>query len=694
MTFIRRLLVIWAVTLVTVLAVRGAFAASKRTIVMVLDTSGSMAVGSQDSSGKSYPATDPERLAVLGTQMILSLKGDDDVSVFGFPNKPIVEDELPSLPFDQTTPYLSALKVAGEKLASSQTETRVLIFFTDGAPNDGAQDLNVLRAAMKPIIDGGARPVIIGLVPHGDGLGYVKDYLVALGGGDEANTTIVEDSSKIVEELTQALARAFDSRARTGDLTSSSFDFNVDAGIDEVLITVAGESPGYDFQAQLDVPSTVAPVLAGDWRSGWNDTNHGKARYWQTLRYKKPAGASLPLKLRLLHPPKGTVRFGIIYKYELVVRVHAEPAIMTDGDDVVLVAQLVSDGKPLDKAAVAGSGFHDPQFVVGGVALPQVVPRDDGSFRVTWQAKRPRGGGPVDARVTFQGDAQLSSTTSLTVQPPTSFELHVRDSIDLHSWTGVSQWFGTPASQPHCDEIDLAQSPGAQGIPMACDPEASPPELGSAGLRCEPLADSRATGVGEPLKWRVCVDPKPCCGLLTSVPGASAARIVLHGREGRYRAIKATVPVYFNVAKASWLQCYWHWLAMAAGAVFAIWIIRGIVTPLSFESAAAFHVASTEAGLRKNQANVACEAPGGRRGFYRNARIALNASGDLLRDSGMAILVVEADRGAGNRILRAAGLEKKDARTGKWAAVPEKDFAAGLLSKAIYRVGQLYVKWE
>lgn len=704
MTCVRRLLQ-FTLTLIALFTTAAAGAEGKRTIVMVLDTSGSMANGSRDNTGKEYPATDPERLAVLGTQLILSLtEGNEDVTVFGFPEggaptappRRLSSSDLQGLVFGGGTPYLPAIDAASEKLASAPADARrVLIFFTDGVPSDKAEDLNVLRSHIQPIIKLGTHPAIIGLVPNGDGLSGVKPYLTALGGDVEANTVIIQDRSKTVEELTQALARAFDSNAKTGDL-GSPYNFRVGAGVDEVLIAVAAESPGYDFQAQLDTPGTVAPVSSDKWRSGWNATDHATGRYWQTLRYAKPSGANLELTLRLLRPASGKVRFGIIYKYELVAQVRPESDDVTDGADVVLIARLVSEGKPLDKSGVAASGFQPPQFTIAGVPLSQVVAAPDGSFRVTWNAKRPSGGGPVDVRVTFPGDGgtSLSSTTSLAVREPAKLELHVPDSLDLGSWAGPSAWLGKPPQQQQCKEIDLSNSPGAQSIELTCTCEGWPPDGQSAHACCQPVQGSGAAGVGQPQRWRVCMDPRPCCGAMKSSASNATTRVVLAGKEPRYQAVKAPVAVYFEVTRASWIQCYWHWIAMALGAALAIWIFIGIVRPISFDSSAAFRVASSEAGLRKNQASVACEVPGGRRGFYRNARVALNASGDIVRDPKAAILVVEAAPGAATRLLRAAGLEKKDSRTGKWVPVPEKEFAFGLLSKAIYRVGQLYMKWE
>jgi hypothetical protein len=143
-----------------------------------------------------------------------------------------------------------------------------------------------------------------------------------------------------------------------------------------------------------------------------------------------------------------------------------------------------------------------------------------------------------------------------------------------------------------------------------------------------------------------------------------------------------------------WLRCYWHFIAFGLGVLASIWLVRGFVVPFSFDAQSALRVASSEKALARSQATVAREAPGGKRGFYRSGRVAVASSGDYVRDPKRAVIVVEAGPGGSNKIQSAAGLERKDARTNKWVDVSAADFSAGLLPRAVYRVADLYLKWE
>ncbi|MFO0734766.1 MAG: vWA domain-containing protein [Labilithrix sp.] len=681
-----------------------ASAAEKRKIVMVLDTSGSMAGNCNGTPNScSAPANDPDRLAVLGAQIIVALtEGHEDATVFGFPREPnapvprLGANDLPSIQFEGPTPYIPALEASKKEFDTSPPDSRrVLIFFTDGEPTStrGNSRLSVaeLQPATQPLFAQGVHPVIIGLDPGGKGKSQIAPYLNALA-GPEANTSFVEDPSTIVESLMRALARAFDSDNQSGVIdTTKSFRFDVGAGVDEVLIAVAGEGPNEDFTPQLDVP-TGAPPGSG-WKSGWNDTNRAVARHWATLRYAKPVEQALSLTLRLLPGARGKAKYGIIYKYDIVAEVDSTTGLV--GKPVTITGRIKASGVARDKAWFDKSGFQTPTFTVAGEPITQVVAAPDGSFKGTWIAKRPAQGGSIaPVQVTFRNaqNIPLIGTGQITIKDATKLELHLPPQIDLGSWTGPSAWIGSPPPESRCQLIDLKDSPGAATIPITCRAEAWPGDVNRSPA-CEPDPASRYAGTGEPMRWRVCLDPKPCCGEMKNGPGG-ATRVVFSGKDPDYQAVSAPVVVTFDVARPSWLRCHWHWIAIAIAALLTIWILRGFLTPRSFEANAAFHVASTEAGLKKNQANVACEVPGGRRGFYRNARVAINASGDLVRDPKLAVLFVEAGIAGSTVIMKAAGLEKKDTRTSKWIAVPETDFRAGLLPKAVYRIGSLYVKWE
>jgi len=680
-----------------VLVAHASSAEEKRKIVMVLDTSGSMS-GNCNGQGGGCDGNDPNRLSILGTQLILSLTaGHENATVFGFPRPEsapvprLTADDLPALRFEGPTPYVPALHAAKLELEASPPDSRrILIFLTDGEPT-GVKRPADLEPAIQPILALQAHPVILGLDPKGSSKNTITPYLSVLA-GPEANMTLVTDPTTIVESLMKALARAFDSDNQSGYVdTGKTFRFDVGAGVDEVLIAVAGEGAGEDFTAQLDVPAG-APAGTG-WKGGWNDTNRAKARHWATLRYRKPVEQALSLTLRLLPGAHGKAQYGIIYKYDMIAEV--DSAAAEGGKPVTLVARLKSGGVARDKAWFDKSGFQAPTFsIAGGPPLTQVVSDPDGTFKATWIAKRPATGTIVPVQVSFKNaqGVPLSGTGQITIRDATKLELHLPNAIDLGSWTGPAAWLGTPPPEARCQVIDLKDSPGAQTVPITCRAESWPGDVNRTPV-CEPDPTSKYAGTGQPMRWKVCLDPKPCCSDMKN-PSAGPAKVIFSGKEPDYQSVTAPVVVTFDVSRPDWLRCHWHWIALAIGTIFTIWLVRGFLKPLPFESTAAFHLASSEAGLRKNQANVACEVPGGRRGFYRNARVAMNASGDLVKDPKMAVLFVEAGRGGSTVIMRAAGLEKKDTRTGKWIAVPEADFRAGLLPKAVYRIGQLYVKWE
>lgn len=671
-------------------------AEEKRKIVMVLDTSGSMS-GNCNGRGGGCDGNDPNRMSVLGTQLIVALTaGHENATVFGFPRPEdgpvprLTEADLPGLRFEGPTPYIPALAAAKAEIEASPPDSRrILIFFTDGEPT-GVRRPAELEPAIQPILALQTHPVILGLDPKGSSKNSITPFLNVLA-GPEANMTIVTDPTAIVESLMKALARAFDSDNQSGYVdTNKTFRFDVGAGVDEVLIAVAGEGAGEDFTAQLDVPAGAPPGTG--WKSGWNDESRPRARHWAALRYKKPVEQALSLTLRLLPGAHGKAQYGIIYKYDMVAEV--DSAVAYEGKPVTIVGRLKSGGVARDKAWFDKSGFQAPTFTIAGGTITQVVSDPDGTFKATWVAKRPATGSIVPVVVSFK-NAQgipLSGSGQITIKDATKLELRLPPQIDLGSWTGPSAWLGTPPPETRCQVIDLKDSPGAQTVPITCRAESWPGDVNRTPI-CEPDLTSKYAGTGQPMKWKVCLDPKPCCSDMKNAPGGPV-KVVFSGKDPDYQNVTAPVVVTFDVARPGWLRCHWHWIAIGVFTLFTIWVVRGYLKPYSFESTAAFHLASSEAGLRKNQANVACETPAGKRGFYRNARIAINGSGDLVKDPKMAVLFVEAGVAGSTVIVRAAGLEKKDTRTGKWIAVPEADFRAGLLPKAIYRIGQLYVKWE
>ena len=104
-------------------------------------------------------------------------------------------------------------------------------------------------------------------------------------------------------------------------------------------------------------------------------------------------------------------------------------------------------------------------------------------------------------------------------------------------------------------------------------------------------------------------------------------------------------------------------------------------------------VAGNPNALRRASALVLCEQPGGRRGFYRNARLCLLHDGTPVRSPGAAILVLEAGPRGTTRFKKAVGLERLDRRTDRWQNVPDIDLPSGFDPNTTYRIGGVHLRF-
>jgi hypothetical protein len=284
---------------------------------------------------------------------------------------------------------------------------------------------------------------------------------------------------------------------------------------------------------------------------------------------------------------------------------------------------------------------------------------------------------------------ERSADRSVLVEGVKDLTLRVTpDPLELGAWRGAMT-----ASQ-RCGVLDLSASTNANVVELTCTPAQVP---AGAQVTCEPVAGSEAAptqGVAKPLRWQVCVKASRCCDALVSTQGASATQVVFAAKDPRYAPRAKAVPIVFRVEATGWLRCWWPVLAIVSALLFVTWAVMGIVRPHNFDAASSIRAAGSEAGLRRTSALILRELPGGVRGFYRHARIALNASGDFVNKPRMAVLVLEAGP-AGMNVFRAgAGLERKAPRTGKWEPVSAQDMAQGFSPGVVYRVGNLYVKFE
>jgi hypothetical protein len=379
------------------------------------------------------------------------------------------------------------------------------------------------------------------------------------------------------------------------------------------------------------------------------------------------------------------VEYGIILRYDLTAALVVPPRVSA-GEAVPLEAELLFHGKRFDDEAFFAADGFEASVAVEDVKIP-LRHAGGGRFVGTWTPAPVSGGATAEVRATFR-NTWLERTADRRAAVEGQLDLVLRPipaALDLGRWRGESH--GTE----RCGVLDLTSSTNVDRVEVTCTPGAAPKDL---ELTCLPIPGSTAKlpgGEGQPMQWKVCAKAPPCC---SKIDGRDGLTVTLAGKAPRYAAGAVKVPVRLEVEATGWLRCWWPYLAALGGALFTLWFVAGWVRPHSFDSAMSVRVAGSEAGLRRTSALVLRELPGGVRGFYRHARVSLNAAGDFIRSPRLAQVVLEAAPRGQTRFRRAAGLERKDRRTGKWEAVPASDLAHGFVPSVIYRTGSLHIKFE
>jgi hypothetical protein len=670
-------------------------------IVLILDNSCSMGVESRDDQGRRYPPNDPERAAVLGTLIVegLARGSADRVGVLAFgdsardPPRPAQGAEaIRALPYSQGTFFKRPLEEAGSRLRSSALPNRLFLFFTDGVPQDlkdpseGPQTLGVSEAA-------DFETLVIGLFGSDEARQMGEQFLRPLARNPQ-DLVFVQKPREVIDAFTRGYARVLGSRPETGSLSpGESKTFEVGKYVVEVLVATASASPGPAYTAKLEGPQGNVPSQASGDNGCPPGVRYGGApklcqpphRHYQVFRAPHSPDQRSRWTLSL---PKGSgdIDYGLILRYDLEASL-AVPTTARVGETVRLDARMLFRGKTFDDETF----FQADGFAAVATIEGQEVPlrhEGGGRFVADWTPVRPSvEGTPTPVQVTFR-NAWMEQRARRTVQVEGFLDFAlVPDPASLD----LGQWRGERNETRRCSTVDLSRSTNADRIPITCTAQGA---VEGGVLSCTPVAGSEADlgngRKGQPLKYEICFIAQGCCGQLAP-PGLG---VLFSATHPHYAAATVTVPTVVKVDETGWLRCWWPWLSLAAGMLGFGWVVMGFVRPHDFDPAASVYVAGSEMGLKRASALTLRETPGGTRGFYRNARMCLNAGGDFVRSPRAAVLVLEAGPGGSTRFVTAAGLERKVQRTGKWEPVPAEELALGYTPNTVYRVGSLYLKWS
>jgi hypothetical protein len=685
-----------------------AWALTRNEVVLVLDNSGSMGRPwdfQVDGQTKTMKPSDPERGAILGALVLEALtRGSQDrLTVIAFTRQesappPLLKtpEEIQALQYNTGTFFRRPLQEARRILSGApKGDGRVLLFFTDGIPTDRGLTPDEL-------------PAIIGLDTDPD----LDSFALGLWSGESADpidvafqrqargylgrivrrpedVEFVVGGRQVVPAFTRAYARALGSKPVVGQLApGQSRTLDVGKYVVEVLVATAASEPGADYTAKLTGPRGDVPARQGD--NGCASGCASIRRPFEAFRSENDPNKASKWTLSLAAAP-GSVEYGVILRYDFSLSVAVKP-VCNVGDQVTVESQMLFQGKPFTDEEFFRSDGFETFALVGSTRVP-MQHRGGGKFSGTFVATAEMKGLTLPIRAVAQNTWLILHADAAT-RVEGMLDLVIRPNpnpIDLGRWAGAR------GKTSRCARVDLSGSVNADRVEVTCKVRNDTASRRGVEATCEPVAGSEATlpsGMGRPLQWEVCAEAPRCPDDCLSDPGKPALHVTFAGKDPRYAAGAVQVPVYYRVAGMSWLACWWPLLALVAGLLVAFWFILGWVRPYNFEHALSVRLAGSEAGLRRTTALVLREQPGGVRGFYRNARVCLNATGDFVRNPRQANLIIEAGPGGTTVFKKAPGLERKDRRTGAWEPMPAEELRNGLTPGQIYRLANLYLKAE
>jgi len=661
--------------------------------VLVLDNSGSMIAPVRTPSG-TIPPADPLRQSVLGALVVEALtRGTDDaLTVVAFERAApdhvrIIEEYegVRNLSESGGTWFLGPLERARSILEGSPRTDRILVFLSDGAPNDYT-DPRLGREALgldRPVVP--FDTVIIGLLP-GEGYGERAERFLKPLAVHPDDWVRVEDGDDLVKRFTEAYARALGSKALVGLLSEGAArTFRAGRYVTEVMVITASTEPTGPFEASLTGPGGVVPVKA----SGDNGC---------TLTYRNAPGLCDPPRMhyrvwRTPHDPltpstytlsvdrtRADVVYGVVLRYDLSARVEAAGAVRVE-ESVPIEAHLTWKGRVFDdERFFAEDGFEALALVDGSqVALDHV---GEGRFVGRWTPARPSSGTPSTITAVFRNAwMEERATTSILVEGYLPLVLRPDPPVlDFGSWRGQRR------QTARCAGLDLSGSTNAERIPLDVAFTAIP---GEAVVTFTPL-DMEPGGRRQPVRWEACVEVPGCC---SDVGSADETAIVLRGSHPHYHPDAVTVPVRFQVRRTGFFRCWWPWLVVVGVVLFVGWVLLGFIRPHDFDEDATVRIAGSERQLARAASLVLREQPRGRRGFYRNARVCITSAGDFVASPKRSAVWVEAI-GGGETVLHPRSLvERKDRRTRKWEPVDEEQASDGVRTDVIYRVGETLLRF-
>jgi hypothetical protein len=641
--------------------------------VLVLDNSNSMDDGATDTvTNAPLPPNDPDRLAVIATLVFRALMGPEDkLTILTFDSsrpetfKPVPNDAnaVRGLVFDTLTFVVGPLREARRILEASTATRRILVFATDGSPSpetNGAEPIDADGARKLLGLDPGpGKFEVVALALSQQTQGYVnamEHFLKPLG-----RYEFIADPAKLVAAFTNVYADSIRSRPETGRLSpGETYKFTVGKYVTELFVGIATERKSGPFTATLTMDGqTVNQIDSGD-----AGCKNPPCHAYQVFRTPHDPEKASELVLTLPAGARGPVAFGTIRKYDLQADLVSAPQKVKVGENLEVVARITWKGKTFNDPAFFKADGFTATLALGDVEVPLTV-TDDGTFKGTLVVA----GEPRTDRIAVRFKNQwisLADGREITVDAWAPLDLKI-GALDFGSWTGGRK------ETRRCIEVSLAGSTNAGTVPI------------------EAFADGMSGGyeleVERPLvvkdnKFEACVVAPGCCS-----ESPKGVTMTVRGVDPHYHPQAVKVPMTFEVAPTPFLTCWWPYIAAGIGTIIFIIVVVGFVRPRDFDKEDLIRLAKTEQALTRAGGRRLRELPGGKRGFYRNARVAFDGGGNAVRATSGVSLILRAARGDPH-VTAIGSLEEKDPRTRKFQPVDLSKGPIYLRRGIVYKLGE------
>ncbi|MFT5685788.1 MAG: hypothetical protein ACI8RZ_006742 [Myxococcota bacterium] len=656
-------------------------------IVVILDNSCSMAVET-GFNGVQIPPNDPDRLAVLGAAAVSALgsQGSDRVTIIGFGDNAtapalttVTQPNILDWSYTNGTFFREPLKEADRIFAASQRDAKLLMFLTDGVPSpeDNINSPADMRAIFSPDEHPDVSVLAIGLFDHPEVRSVGTSLLSAITRSAD-DLQAVDSAEGVVGAFTVGFARAIGSRPETGQLTASSrHQVKVGKYVSEVLAITVSRDPGAPFSAKLVSPwEELDPIGSGS--NGCSARVKARIqpelcadprRHYQVFRAVNNPEHKTEWALSLKSAP-GPVEFGIILRYDLIAGLDV-PATATAGEPVPISGRLIFKDQTFDDQEFFGSDGFTAIAAVGGEQVP-LTHAGGGIFTGTWTPSDDSEQVRTElVEITFSNNwMQQSAQQGLTINPP-PYSLVLDGPLTLEPIP--SQW----GPSTLCGELSMAASRNIEAQEVTC------------AVSDQPLSVDFTCERSGPTALKICaITERWCCGKSGEITVTAA------GPGGTPPRTADSEVVAWKVASPGFFKCYWLPIVLTLSAIVLGWIIWGLIRPFKFDEAASITIAGSEKGLRRATPQLLEECPGGKRGFYRDARVCINGAGDIVRKPKQAAIFIEAGVNKIAIFRKAGGLERRDRRTRKWEALTEEELAEGYMPNILYRMSDLYIRFE